>query len=340
MAVLIVVGDALEDLDAVLDGGLRHGDGLEAPLEGGVLFDVLAVLGEGRRADDLYLAPGEGGLQDVRSVHAALGVARADDVVDLVYDEDDVPCLADLLDEPLHAALELAAELRACDEGREVEEVYLLVAQLVGDAAVGYPLGKPLRDGRLADAGLAYEAGVVLLPAVEDLDDALELLLAADHGVELALARSVREVYAVIIQKLLLGPRRGLGLALLRGSAPLLRAALRGRELAAGGARLRLLAAHVPEEPVQEGEGRRFALVVGIRVAVFDVHEALGIAQGFHHLVGQAVQLVVGEAHLVYHVVHGLDVQLARALEAEPLVLRLAALQPCYEYHRHILLAA
>ena len=70
--------------------GSVHGDGLEAALQGGVLLDVLAVLGEGGGADDLDLAPGEGGLEDVGGVHAALGVARADDVVHLVDDEDDV----------------------------------------------------------------------------------------------------------------------------------------------------------------------------------------------------------------------------------------------------------
>ena len=75
---------------AVVYRGLGDGDGLEAPLQRRVLLDVLAVLGEGGGADDLDLAPGEGGLEDVGGVHAALGVARADKVVHLVYHEDDV----------------------------------------------------------------------------------------------------------------------------------------------------------------------------------------------------------------------------------------------------------
>ena len=258
----------------------------------------------------------------------------------LVDDEDDVAGLAYLLYEPLHAALELAAELRARDEGREVEEVDLLVLELVGHAAVGYALGKALGDGGLADAGLADEAGIVLLAAVEYLDDALELLGAAYHGVQLALPGALGEVDAVVIQKLLLGPRRRLLRSGLGLGAPLLRAALGGRELAAGGARLRPLAAHAAEEAVQEGEGRGLALVVSVGVAVFDVHQPVGIAEGLHHLVGQAVQLVVGQAHLVYHVVHGLYVQLAGALEAEALVLGLAPLESRYEYHGYIFLAA
>ena len=113
---LVVVGDALENFERILHARLVDRDGLEAALERGVLLDVLAVLVEGRRADDLNFAAREGGLQDIGGVHAALGVARADDVMHLVDDENDVAELADLLDKTLHAALELAAELRAGDE--------------------------------------------------------------------------------------------------------------------------------------------------------------------------------------------------------------------------------
>ena len=78
--------------------------------------------------DDLdTLTAREGGLEDVGGVHAALGVARADDVVHLVDDKDDVAHLADLLDEPLHAALELTAELGACHKGRQVQQVDLFI---------------------------------------------------------------------------------------------------------------------------------------------------------------------------------------------------------------------
>jgi hypothetical protein len=131
MVVLVIMLDALEDLDGVRDGGLVHRDGLEAALQSGVLFDVLAVFAEGGGADDLDLAPGQGGLEDVGGVHAALGVSRAHDVVHLVDDEDDVALLAYLLDKALHAALELAAELGAGHEGREVQQVDLLVPQLI-----------------------------------------------------------------------------------------------------------------------------------------------------------------------------------------------------------------
>ena len=111
-----------ENFDAVLYRRLVDRDGLEAALKRGILLDMLAVLGKGRRADDLNFAAGERGFEDICGVHAALGVARADDIVHLVYDEDNIALLAYLLDQTLHAALKLAAELRTRDKRGEVEQ--------------------------------------------------------------------------------------------------------------------------------------------------------------------------------------------------------------------------
>ena len=101
------------------------------------------------------------------------------------------------------------------------------------------------------------------------------------------------------------------------------------------------LAAHLAHEPVEEGEGGRLALVIAVGVRILNIHQAVGAAEGLHHLVGEAVQLIVGEAHLVYHVVHGLDVQLTGALQAQPLVVGLPVrVHAGYKYYRHVFLAA
>ena len=59
---LIVMGNSADDIHGLLDGRLVHRDGLEAPLQGRILFNVLAVLIEGGSANDLNLTPGKGGL--------------------------------------------------------------------------------------------------------------------------------------------------------------------------------------------------------------------------------------------------------------------------------------
>jgi len=80
------------------------------------------------------------------------------------------------------------------DEGREVQRVDLLALQQLGNVGVRDPLGQALDHGRLADAGLADEHGVVLRAPREDLHDPLDLGFAPDDGVELALGGELGQV--------------------------------------------------------------------------------------------------------------------------------------------------
>ena len=62
------------------------------------------------------------------------------------------------------------------------------------------PLGEALDDRRLAHARLADEDGVVLRAARQDLDDALDLRLAPDHRVELAVTGELGQVAGELVQ--------------------------------------------------------------------------------------------------------------------------------------------
>ena len=61
-------------------------------------------------------------------------------------------------------------------------------AERLGHVAVHDPLRQALDDGGLADAGLADQDRIVLGPAGEHLHDTADLLVAADHRIELSLA--------------------------------------------------------------------------------------------------------------------------------------------------------
>ena len=172
---LVLVADALEDLDRVGQRRLFDLDRLEAALERGVFLDVLAVLVERRGADGLQLAAGQHRLEDRRRVDRTFGGAGTDEGVDLVDEQDDVAAGLDLLEHLLEALFEVTAVPRAGDERTEVEGVQLLVVQRVGDVVVDDHLGEALDDRRLADAGLADEHRVVLGASREDLHDPLEL---------------------------------------------------------------------------------------------------------------------------------------------------------------------
>ena len=175
-------------------------DRLEAPLEGGVLLEVLAVLVERGGADRLQLTAGQHRLEDRGRVDRALGRAGADQRVQLVDEQHDVAAGLDLLEHLLQALLEVTAVARAGDQRAEVEAVDLLVLERLGHVAAHDRLGQALDARGLADAGLSDEHRVVLGAAREHLHHALDLLLAPDDRVELALARGLRVVAAELVE--------------------------------------------------------------------------------------------------------------------------------------------
>ena len=86
-----------------------------------------------------------------------------------------------------------------------------LVLQRLGHVAGDDALRQPLDDGGLADAGLADQHRVVLGAARQHLHHAADLLVAADHRVELALAGQLGQVARVALERLVavLGVRIG-----------------------------------------------------------------------------------------------------------------------------------
>ena len=104
----------------------------------------------------------------------------------------------------LQAILELAAILRAGDQRAHVERHDLLVLQALRHVAANDALREALDDRGLADAGLADQHGIVLGAARQHLDDAAHFLVAADDRIELALARQLGEIAAVLLERLVL----------------------------------------------------------------------------------------------------------------------------------------
>ena len=202
---LVALLQPAEDRDRVLDRRLTDVHLLEPPLERGVLLDVLAVLVECRRTDEPQLAARQHRLDHVAGVDRTFGAARADERVQLVDERDDLALgVGDLLEHRLEPLLELAAVLRAGDHRTDVERDDALVAQTLGDVAFDDAARQPFDDRGLADTGLADEHRVVLGAARQDLDDPPDLLVAADHRVDLALARRLGEVAAVLLERLVL----------------------------------------------------------------------------------------------------------------------------------------
>ena len=203
---LVLLLEATQDRDGVLDGRLAHHNGLETTGERRVLLDVLAILVERGRADRVQVATGKRRLEDVAGVHGALGGTSAHDGVELIDEQDDLAFgLLYLLEHSLQAVLELAAVLSAGDQRAHVELDKVAVAQGTRHVAGHDTLGDALDDSRLADARLANEHGVVLGAAGQDLDGTANLVGTTDDRIELAGAGQVTDIAAVLLQRLKLG---------------------------------------------------------------------------------------------------------------------------------------
>ena len=88
VVLLVRAAQAAQDLDGLLDRGLLDRHRREAPGERAVALD-LAELGQRGGGDHPQLTAGEHRLQHVRGVHRALGVAGAEDRVQLVDEQHD-----------------------------------------------------------------------------------------------------------------------------------------------------------------------------------------------------------------------------------------------------------
>ena len=250
MVQLVPLAQTAQDRDSVLHGRLRDVHLLEPALESGVLLDVLPVLVESRRADAPELAARQHGLEQVSRVHppaGAPGAAGTHHRVDLVDEQNHAAVrVRHLLHHRLQPVLELAPELRAGDEEPHVEAHHANTLQRRGDVPRDDALRQTLDDRGFAHPGLADQHRVVLAAPRQNLHRAPDLVVAAHNRVELSLARLVRQVARVPVERLVLA----LG-ALVRHHVPA--AQLHDRRLQTGGVHADVRAQRRAEAVVRGG---------------------------------------------------------------------------------------
>src|SRR5215475_3902209 len=106
--------------------------------------------------------------------------------MDLVDEHDRARVSLDLLDDLLQPFFKIAAIARARKQRTHIKREYRCAFQNVGDLALYDPAGQSFRDGGLADAGIAYEQRIVLLPPAKHLDGAIDLGIAPNQRINFA----------------------------------------------------------------------------------------------------------------------------------------------------------
>ena len=183
---------------------------------------MLAVFLVGGRAHAADGARGQRRLEQVGRIHRAAGSgAGADHGVDLIDEQDGVRMRFQFLQHLLQPLLEIAAVAGTRQQRAHVEREHGGRRQHFRHFAVDDAFGQPFGDRGLADPGFADEQRVVLLPAAQHLDRAVDLGIASDHRIDLAVARLLVEIDAIGLERLalLLGILVTLGLGFLVDAA-------------------------------------------------------------------------------------------------------------------------
>ena len=194
---------AAQNGDGVLHRGLFHHYGLEAPLQGGVLFNILAVLVHRGGADAVQFAARQHGLEQIARVHGALGLARAHNSMQFVDEEDDLAfAFLHFIEHGLEPFLELAPVFGPGDKRAHVQGEEFAALEALGHVALDDAEGQAFHDGGFAHARFADEHRIVLGAPRKNADHPADFRVAADDRVHLALARRVHQVARIFAQGL------------------------------------------------------------------------------------------------------------------------------------------
>ncbi len=141
--------------------------------------------------------------------------------MDLVDEHDRARIGLDLLDHLLEPLFEIAAITRAGKQRAHVEREHGRVLEHFRHFAMDNPPRQTFRDCGLADAGLADEQRIVLLAAAENLDGAVDLGVAPDQRIDLAVLGLLVEIDAIGLERvaLLLGLVAAFGVGLFLDAA-------------------------------------------------------------------------------------------------------------------------
>ena len=122
----------------------------------------------------------------------------------LIDEEDDLALgLFDFRQNGLQPLFKFAAVLRARNQSAHIERENGLVLQGLWHLVRDDPLREAFNDGRLADARLANENGVVFRFPGQNPDDVPDLFVAADDRVHLLLTGALYQVRAVFLERLI-----------------------------------------------------------------------------------------------------------------------------------------
>ena len=192
---------AAQNRDGGLHARLVYHDFLETALQRGVFFQRLAVFVQRGCADTVQITARQCRFEHIARINRAFGLARADHGVNLVDKHDGLTgVLLNLVQYGFQALLKIATVLRTGQQCRHVQHQNALVFQAVGHLAVDDALRQTLNDRGFTHARLTDQHRIVFAATLQNLDRAANLVVAANHRIELAAAGAFGQIQCVFFQ--------------------------------------------------------------------------------------------------------------------------------------------
>ena len=204
MVLFVIRLQPTQNLHRILNRRLIDVDLLEAPHQGAVFFEIGAEFLVGGRTNAAQRARRQCRLEQVGRIHRpARRGTRTNDGVDFVDEQHGIWLRLKLGDNRLQTLFEITTIAGARQQRPHIERVDHRFDQHFRHIALDDALGQTFGNRRFAHTRIAHIKRVVLGATAEDLNGALDLLIATDQRIDLTSQRLLVEVDAVIAQRVL-----------------------------------------------------------------------------------------------------------------------------------------
>ena len=178
---------ATQNGNGVFYAWLFYQNGLEATLQGAVLFNVLTIFVQGSCANATQFATCKHRLQNIACVHATFCSACTNDGVKFVNEHNDLTsAVSNCFENFFQAFFKFATELSTCYEGSQIQSIQGFILQVFRHVTSYNASCQTFCDSSLANAGFTDEYGVILFTTAQNFDNTTNFFVTADNRVQLA----------------------------------------------------------------------------------------------------------------------------------------------------------
>ncbi|CDC60577.1 putative uncharacterized protein [Clostridium sp. CAG:448] len=198
---LVPLLQTTQDGNGVLYRRLRHHHRLETTLQGCILFDILPILIQRCRTDTVQFSARQHRFEQISCVHGTVRFSGAYDGVQFINEEDDFSFAGfDFVQNRFQSFFKFATVFGACHQRTHIQRENGFVAQILRYIPSDNPQSQSFRNRCLAHAGLTDQAGVVLGFPGKNTDHVPDLLISADHRIQLLLSCQFHKILTVLLE--------------------------------------------------------------------------------------------------------------------------------------------